>query len=154
MQNLTKDVFSDKTDRLAEKLGVTLKELTGVLGFSTDSLFGYRTGRLPISAKAWRKLRNAEHQAGLISDPNQTQIGGSNFPRNTPSLLGKIPDSSVKLNPVFAPPAANPTEQDCVAHLTAYLAEARHVPGLVAHTLIELKKHFKVSEAHAQREDL
>lgn len=154
MQNLTKDVFSDKTDQLADRLGVTLKELTDVLGISTDSLFGYRTGRLPISAKAWRKLRNAEAKAGLISDPNLTPPPAPKFSGNSPSRIGNNPDSSVKLNPAFAPPVGNPTQQDCIDHLTAYLAEAKHVPGLVAHTLIELKKHFKVAEARAQRDDL
>jgi hypothetical protein len=77
----------------------------------------------------------------------------SESPRNKPAVVGNDRDSSVKLNPAFAPPAPNPTEQDCLNHLAAYLAEARHVPGLVAHTLIELKKHFKIQEARAQRED-
>jgi hypothetical protein len=162
VKNPTKDVFSEKTDRLADHLKLPIKELAAYIGISPDSLSGYRSGRYEISAKAWRKLRTAEMKAGITGiglNPSEsarlvTENEAPYFPRNTGPETGNARTSSpVKINPAFAPPGPHPTEQDCLNHLSAYLAEARHVPGLVAHTLIELKKHFKVADAKAQRED-
>ena len=47
-------------------LGVHLKELPTRLGFSERMLFGYRSGKYPITSKAWRKLEQAERAAGLF----------------------------------------------------------------------------------------
>ncbi|MDR1282213.1 MAG: hypothetical protein LBK99_15540 [Opitutaceae bacterium] len=58
--------FSDRTDALAHHLGIRIAELTDRLNLSRDSLMGYRTGRYPISAKAWRKLESAEMAAGIL----------------------------------------------------------------------------------------
>ncbi|MBC8010052.1 MAG: hypothetical protein H7067_08145 [Burkholderiales bacterium] len=57
--------FSARTEALAAKLGVRVIDLPGVLGFSLDMLTGYRSGRYPISIKAWRKLESAEAAAGI-----------------------------------------------------------------------------------------
>lgn len=59
--------FSDRTDALAEKLGVRLDKLPDVLGFSRASLFNYRSGKTEPSSKALRKLLQAEVRAGLAS---------------------------------------------------------------------------------------
>ena len=140
---------------------MTIVELAKLLDLSHESLSGYRTGRLKISHKAWNKLISAEAKAGILSGqilmkPVQDFSDQKNpaLARNNPARTEMHSSSSVKLNPAFAPPVGNPTQQDCIDHLAAYLAEAKHVPGLVAHTLIELKKHFKIADARAQREDL
>jgi transcriptional regulator with XRE-family HTH domain len=109
---------------------------------------GKKTASKPLER---RMLELASSAKSPVSTVNESSA--HYFPRNKAAAVGNDRDSSVKLNPAFAPPAPNPTEQDCLNHLAAYLAEARHVPGLVAHTLIELKKQFKIQEARAQRED-
>lgn len=59
------ELFSEKSEKLAAHLGVKLDELPARLGVSKDMFYAYRTGRYPISKKAWRKLREAEIAAGL-----------------------------------------------------------------------------------------
>ena len=57
--------FSQRTDFLAESLGVFLRELPEKIGISERSLFGYRSGKYPVTAKALRKLQAAERAAGI-----------------------------------------------------------------------------------------
>jgi hypothetical protein len=44
-------------------MGISLRSLAPRLGLSLASLFGYRSGKIPISAKAWSKLEQAEAEA-------------------------------------------------------------------------------------------
>lgn len=53
----------DRTDRLADSLGISLRELAVKMGLSKASFFGYRAGTIPLSRKAWAKLEEAERQA-------------------------------------------------------------------------------------------
>lgn len=72
--------FSDRTDALAHHLGIRIAELTDRLDLSRDSLMGYRTGRYPVSPKAWRKLQAAETAAGIqtkTQSQSQSQAGPS-----------------------------------------------------------------------------
>lgn len=62
--------FSGRTDRLAAALGLTVSELTKVLTLSNGMLFAYRSGKNPISDKAWEKLESAEIKAGLKKPPD------------------------------------------------------------------------------------
>jgi hypothetical protein len=55
--------FLERTDRLAQKLGISLRSLAPVMGISVASLFGYRNGSIPISTKAWRKLEQVERDS-------------------------------------------------------------------------------------------
>jgi hypothetical protein len=57
--------FSYRTDRLAQQLGVTLRELGPKIGISPGMFFGYRTGRYEVSMKSLRKLEAAERAVGL-----------------------------------------------------------------------------------------
>jgi hypothetical protein len=54
------DDFLERTDALAQKLGVSIRSLPEIIGISSASLFGYRTGKLPVSRKALVKLERAE----------------------------------------------------------------------------------------------
>lgn len=58
-------LFSEKSEILARKLGVGLDALPERIGVSKDMFYAYRTGRYPISKKAWRKLEAAELAAGI-----------------------------------------------------------------------------------------
>ena len=67
-QNQIALIFSKRTDRLAEKLDIPLRELGAKIGISNAMLFGYRTGRCEISNKAMQKLIDAEAKAGISDE--------------------------------------------------------------------------------------
>lgn len=45
---------------MAVRAGVSLRSLAPLMGLSVASLFGYRSGSIPISRKAWSKLEQFE----------------------------------------------------------------------------------------------
>lgn len=57
--------FLERTDRLASALGITVSALSEVMSLSNGMLFAYRSGKHPISRKAWLKLDVAEKKAGI-----------------------------------------------------------------------------------------
>lgn len=59
------ELFLKRSDELAYKLRLSLRELAPKLGLSAGSFFGYRTGRVPLSAKAWRKLEDVERSVAM-----------------------------------------------------------------------------------------
>jgi hypothetical protein len=65
--------FSEKSERLAKHLGINLDAIPAYIGISKDMFYAYRTGRHPISAKAWRKLKQAEIEAGLRKDVGEVK---------------------------------------------------------------------------------
>jgi len=66
--------FSQRTDRLAEILGCNLNDLPGKIGISQRSLYGYRSGKYPVTAKALRKLNAAEVAAKISNnDPGSAE---------------------------------------------------------------------------------
>ena len=73
-KNLDFRTFSHKTDELSLVLGVNLKELPAILGFSLRMLNGYRSGDYPITEKAWLKLEKAERAAGISKTPQDSEI--------------------------------------------------------------------------------
>lgn len=60
--------FLERTDVLAKNLKVSLRELAPIMELSVASLFGYRSGAIRLSVKAWRKLEAAEKAAGIAAD--------------------------------------------------------------------------------------
>lgn len=65
----------ERTDALAASKGVSLRSLAPLLGLSVASLFGYRSGNLPISRKGWSKLEQAELE--MPSDLKLPQIANN-----------------------------------------------------------------------------
>ncbi len=61
--------FLKRTDDLALKLRINLTDLARLIDLSDGSFFGYRTGRVALSPKAWRKLESAEFEAGIGVEP-------------------------------------------------------------------------------------
>jgi transcriptional regulator with XRE-family HTH domain len=59
--------FLRRTDTLAVVLGLDIGDLPERLGISRASLFRYRSGKVPISAKAFIKLAFAETEAGIAT---------------------------------------------------------------------------------------
>lgn len=73
--------FLERTDALAEKLGISLRILAPVMDISVASLFGYRNGSIPVSKKAWSKLERSEIAAGLhppVDDIAESSINPNN----------------------------------------------------------------------------
>ncbi len=96
--------FLERTDDLAYKLRITLRELGPVIGMSTASLFGYRSGKIPLSSKAWGKLEAAEKKAGINSvthdGVSETDSRVSEFrqPPETPVTRQELSEMSAKLD--------------------------------------------------------
>lgn len=139
-----KDAFAKRVGQLrtyAKEKGVFKSEaaLAAFIGISRAMLYAYLDGTQEVSDKTLGKLSDAEARIGLVP---YEKISGNNLMR-----FGKDRDSSLKLNPAFAQPAADPSAQDCLEHLKAFLSEAQHVPGLIGHTLIELRERFPVEKA-------
>jgi hypothetical protein len=59
--------FLRRTDLLAVSKGLNVGDLIPILDLSRATLFSYRSGKRPISAKAWMKLEAAERAAGINS---------------------------------------------------------------------------------------
>lgn len=54
--------------------------------------------------------------------------------------------SSLKVNTGFRTTPGEPTAEDCISYLAAYVAEARYVPGAVGRTWFELQRNFSLPE--------
>jgi hypothetical protein len=52
--------FAERTEILARRHDLLLSELPDFIGVSPSMFFAYRSGKKPISQKAWRKLETAE----------------------------------------------------------------------------------------------
>lgn len=76
MENQTFSDFTRRTDILAAQLKVRLGDLPARLEVSRASFFAYRSGKSPITNKAWHKLLRAERESG-ISPPLAQQISSA-----------------------------------------------------------------------------
>ena len=85
--------FLQRTDELAVRLGCRLLDLPVKIGISERSMFGYRSGKNPVTAKALRKLEAAELAAGetvtgFLQQPGaQSSDSLAIFTRNTTLVL-------------------------------------------------------------------
>lgn len=62
--------FSERTETLARFMGLRLSDLPENIGVSASMFYAYRSGKYPISSKAWRKLEQAEKAAGITPETN------------------------------------------------------------------------------------
>lgn len=65
-QNRSAEEFSQRTDHLAQALGVPLNALESFTKISPRMLYAYRGAKNRVTAKAWAKLRSAEIAAGIV----------------------------------------------------------------------------------------
>ena len=96
--------YSERTESLADVLAMRLSDLPQLMGISSSMFHAYRSGKYPISGKAWRKLEAAERTAGITAEP-PTAGGHSATPAPTPGRA----------------PAAPPPPPDQVLHSLAHL---------------------------------
>ena len=54
--------FSQRTEFLANQLGLMLGDVPAKMGISERMFYGYRSGKYPLTDKAWRKLEEAEEK--------------------------------------------------------------------------------------------
>lgn len=81
--------FSERTDALAVRLDTDLGGVMERLGMGRASFFGYRTGKRPISGKAWAKLEAAERAAGIgVRETAPPGIGPGAEPGDTEEADG------------------------------------------------------------------
>jgi hypothetical protein len=76
-------IFSEKSEKLVQHLGINLDALPARIGISKDMFYAYRTGRHAVSAKAWRKLEAAEAAAGI--SPKRPEVAEIILPPLTPA---------------------------------------------------------------------
>lgn len=72
----------ERTDFLTGALGISLRALAPRLGLSVASLFGYRSGKIPISKKGWSKLEHLEKVVQKDRTPANfaTSLGNPKYP--------------------------------------------------------------------------
>ena len=56
-----------RTDKMADQLGLNVQDLQEILGMGRASIFSYRTGKRPITRRAWSKLEAAEKKVSQKS---------------------------------------------------------------------------------------
>ena len=71
--------FSERTERLALKMGKNLKDLPDLIGISSSVFFSNRSGARPISAKTWRKLEQFENKKGFQIAQNDDDMKVAQF---------------------------------------------------------------------------
>lgn len=115
-ENHSSSDFSERTQVLADHLGVSLRELADAIGISQAMLFGYRSGKYHPTLKAWRKLEAAEakhgiHPAGCHSrsddaphPPTQAHLG-PDLP--VPDIAAVASDLVTLLSAIHQDPAAS-----------------------------------------------
>ena len=86
-KNSENRIFLERTDKLAATLRISLRDLAPRIGLSVASLFGYRSGSLKISPKAWGKLEQAEksEQAAGIGEKKPGDVIRSGEVKEFPS---------------------------------------------------------------------
>ena len=94
--------FLQRTDALASVLGCYLRDLPAKIGISERSMFGYRAGKYPVTAKALRKLEAAEQAAGISAAKPKFAVREAN-PKDLPTGNGEKFSADTTLFPDAAP---------------------------------------------------
>ncbi len=159
--------FSDRSESLAGRLKVKISELGDVLSISPDMLAGYRTGRYPISAKAWRKLHNAEMEAGirmpdhdsskaeLVRIRNELARHDPKFAQGVAKVKaaraaktssdGRHTSSLISTAPFHSAPAA-PDRERIEEHVRQWLDRAEEVPGGLGYAWGQVRLHLRLDD--------
>lgn len=64
--------FFNRTEDLARKLRLNVSDLPAKIEVSASMFHSYRSGKYPISDKAWRKLEAAERAAEVVNSSSPT----------------------------------------------------------------------------------
>lgn len=99
--NRTLSNFLARTELLAEKTTGNISDLPPLLGMSKSMFFGYRSGKNPLSIKAWRKLEAAETIAG-IHHPSSRRLRDEHSPQIAESDKSSIKSEKVTVEELAA----------------------------------------------------
>lgn len=158
MENRSAAEFSRRLDRLSLKTGMPLRALAPRVNMSGSMLFAYRSGKQPISRKAWDKLRNAEVAAGLAPPeptPGEVRESSARYsqppplypPHAAPVSRGQhIPPAGrgvIAPHANFPTPSLPTTDQDVHAYMAHVLAAAGGDPRRLATLLETLQLHLE-----------
>jgi hypothetical protein len=140
--------FLQRTDALASVLACNLNDLPEKIGISERSLYGYRVGKYPVTAKALRKLEASERAAGIrpSSDENaesSRDVKDHGIGESAHSLREESPRYRAKADEVATaqrqkPPrtiAADPALQGVLERIAAALE-----------SLVEMRENSKVKD--------
>jgi hypothetical protein len=83
--------FSQRTEFLATHLGLMLGDLPARIGISERMFYGYRSGKYPLTEKAWRKLEAAEEHSLPPNRSFRSEVGPPPF---APPSATSAPPSS------------------------------------------------------------
>jgi len=106
--------FCERTDALAKELRINVSDLPQKIEVSASMFHSYRSGKYPISAKAWRKLEAAEAGAGVVLEK------GFGVPCGTPKKGSKNDESDV----LSGDPNENPGPHEQLMTVLTRIAEA------------------------------
>ena len=123
--------FLQRTDNLTARLNCYLRDLPAKIGISERSMFGYRAGKYPVTAKALRKLEQAERDAGIVPVAMPGEVG--------------IAESSANLKELPSVPGENLPPQPDPFSLQSQIDAIRlyHAPF----TLAELQARMSTAKA-------
>jgi hypothetical protein len=107
--------YSERTETLASDLRLNLSDLPAKIGVSASMFHAYRSGKHPISEKAWRKLADAEAWARQRRGSGQTRLG----------ILPQIATNVTNPNDMDAPDRKKTANSDHVDRRDAALTSAR-----------------------------
>jgi hypothetical protein len=159
----TPALFLERTDNLARKLGVPLRELGPALqrvapaaGLSTATIFNARKQGATISSKTWAKLERAETAVGLRSPPEGHHLPESeqhDYRLSGSAPASRLSDAAQNVGGMVAhsshPFRPVPSKrEDVEAYLRRYLdaAERAGDPDLFPAIMRQLKKQFPLEE--------
>lgn len=106
--------FSERTEALARLIGINLSDLPEKIGISASMFHAYRSGKYPISPKAWSKLEAAERDA-------ESESGGGNIVSRETLKKGSENDESEVRS---GDPNENPEPHEQLMTVLTRIAEA------------------------------
>jgi hypothetical protein len=145
-ENWSTGAFLERTDRLARRLQVPLRELPEKIGLSNGTFFAYRSGKSRITKKSWSKLRSAEERAGLAEPeepPPKVRVmiaEEDRFRARNPDEQSHVRHPHEPFESAFAPP---PSADECRRYLESVLSAAGRDLGRIGWVLVELRDNFE-----------
>jgi hypothetical protein len=119
--------FIKRTDAAAVKIGCNVEDLCDKLDLSRSSLFSYRTGKRPISSKAWAKLEKLESE---IRKDDCMRV--SEKPEIYITKPSKKTDSA--------------TKEDIQDYINLIIKHAEKDPDGLSYLFKTLKKHIDIND--------
>jgi transcriptional regulator with XRE-family HTH domain len=132
-----------------QKLGLNNQELAAELRITPEWIGKILNGKAAGSDDIGLRLEELLRRRGLevSSIPHspsyqKLSVQETSAPPDDPRFSGSETPSPMRIQPGFAAPAREPSEQDCLYYLRKYLQLMRTKPGGLGHTYVELQRNF------------